>query len=199
MGKITELIESQKKLGSELEQLYVVAAAEASSMDSAQLQIRKEKLSDIANAFNDNVTKLLSLVDIREAKSLPYFNEKYGDQYLDSTPAECWAFTQNMFRCFLLQFTEPAGFSFREVQFLEVISQAAVSCKITYCVVGIRIAANDPAEIFPLTVLHEGTNLSGWSVIGVSREVSRGNHCLLLAACCGHLCPNCHQVFSCEL
>ncbi|KAL7726131.1 hypothetical protein ACLKA6_002601 [Drosophila palustris] len=51
--------------------------------------------------------------------------------YLDSTPAECWAFTQNMFRCFLLQFTEPAGFSFREVQFHEVISQAAVSCKIT--------------------------------------------------------------------
>ncbi|KAM8702665.1 hypothetical protein ACLKA7_000795 [Drosophila subpalustris] len=50
-----------------------------------------------------------------------------------------------------------------------------------YCVVGIRIAANDPAEIFPLTVLHEGTNLSGWSVIGVSREVSRGHQSLPLA------------------
>ncbi|KAL7724762.1 hypothetical protein ACLKA6_008639 [Drosophila palustris] len=29
------------------------------------------------------------------------------------------------------------------------------------CEVGIRIAANDPAEMFPLTVLREGTNPSG--------------------------------------
>ncbi|KAL7725046.1 hypothetical protein ACLKA6_000927 [Drosophila palustris] len=67
MSKIAEIIESQKKLGSELEQLYRVTAAEASSLDSAQLQNRKEKLNDIANTFNNNETKLSS-------------KEKYGDQ-----------------------------------------------------------------------------------------------------------------------
>ncbi|KAL7726274.1 hypothetical protein ACLKA6_008453 [Drosophila palustris] len=81
MSKIAEIIESQKKLGSELEQLYRVTAAEASSLDSAQLQNRKEKLNDIANTFNNNETKLSSLVEgKKEAKSLPYFKEKYGDQ-----------------------------------------------------------------------------------------------------------------------
>ncbi|KAL7725514.1 hypothetical protein ACLKA6_010084 [Drosophila palustris] len=84
MSKIAEIIESQKKLGSELEQLYRVTAAEASSLDSAQLQNRKEKLNDIANTFNNNETKLSNLVEgKKEAKSLPYFKEKYGDQKND--------------------------------------------------------------------------------------------------------------------
>ncbi|KAM8721740.1 hypothetical protein ACLKA7_007589 [Drosophila subpalustris] len=81
MSKIAEIIESQKILGSELEQLYRVTAAESSSLDSAQLQNRKEKLNDIANTFKNNETKLSSLVEgKKEAKCLPYFKEKYGDQ-----------------------------------------------------------------------------------------------------------------------
>ncbi|KAM8701822.1 hypothetical protein ACLKA7_000671 [Drosophila subpalustris] len=55
----------------------------------------------------------------------------------------------------------------------QLIREASVHAGCYDCVVGIRIAANDPAEMFPLTVLHEGTNLSGWSVTGVSRE--KGN------------------------
>ncbi|KAL7729277.1 hypothetical protein ACLKA6_009729 [Drosophila palustris] len=52
----------------------------------------------------------------------------------------------------------------------QLIRETSVHADCYDCVVGIRIAANDPTEMFTLTVLHEGTNLSGWSVIGFSRE-----------------------------
>ncbi|KAL7725130.1 hypothetical protein ACLKA6_000443 [Drosophila palustris] len=85
MDKINELIEAQMILGNELEQLYRVAAAEASSMDSLQLRRLKDDFTHHKKLFIQQRKRLLFSMEINKVKreSLPYFEEEdYEDKFI---------------------------------------------------------------------------------------------------------------------
>ncbi|KAL7726565.1 hypothetical protein ACLKA6_010430 [Drosophila palustris] len=84
MDKINELIEAQMILGNELEQLYLVAAAEASSMDSLQLRRLKDDFTHHKNLFIQQRKGLQMSMEINKvmAENFPYFEEEYEDKFI---------------------------------------------------------------------------------------------------------------------
>ncbi|KAL7726326.1 hypothetical protein ACLKA6_010232 [Drosophila palustris] len=75
---------AQMILGNELEQLYRVAAAEASSMDSLQLRRLKDDFTHHKNLFIQQRKGLQMSMEINKvmAENFPYFEEEYEDKFI---------------------------------------------------------------------------------------------------------------------
>ncbi|KAM8702741.1 hypothetical protein ACLKA7_000870 [Drosophila subpalustris] len=71
-------------LGNELEQLYRVAAAEASSMDSLQFRRLKDDFIHHKKLFIQQRKRLLVSMEINKVmrENLPYFEEDYEDEFI---------------------------------------------------------------------------------------------------------------------